>query len=124
MRKRKCCNTGSRGEEKARLLCGDDVDIASDMHVRAGAIDTAIDPKREQNKNLCGMSELRQKVGGVKDMEKVYNLKEAAEILGVSVRTLRYWIQTGVVHSGKYKTSKRRYIFESEIKRMQEQLLQ
>lgn len=57
-------------------------------------------------------------------MEKVYNLKEAAEILGVSVRTLRYWIQTGIIHSGKYKTSKRRYIFESEIKRMQEQLLQ
>lgn len=63
-------------------------------------------------------------MGGVKDMEKVYNLKEAAAILGVSVRTLRYWIQTGVVHAGKYKTSNRRYIFESEIKRMQEQLLQ
>lgn len=61
-------------------------------------------------------------MGGVKNMEKVYNLKEAAAILGVSVRTLRYWIQTGVMHAGKYKTSNRRYIFESEIKRMQSQL--
>lgn len=94
------------------------------MHVRASVVNTAIDPKGKQNKNLCGMSELRQKVGGVKDMEKVYNLKEAAAILGVSVRTLRYWIQTGVMHAGKYNTSKRRYVFESEIKRMQEQLLQ
>ena len=52
------------------MFCGDDVDIACDMHVRASVVNTVIDPKREQNKNLCGMSELWQKVGGVRIWKK------------------------------------------------------
>lgn len=51
-------------------------------------------------------------------MEKHYNLREAAELLGIKVRTAREWVRTGKLKAKKYEGSKRWYVPESEIVRM------
>lgn len=49
-------------------------------------------------------------------IEKHYNLLDAANILGVKVRTLRSWVRQGKVKATKYEISKRWFISESELK--------
>ena len=51
-------------------------------------------------------------------MEKMYSLRQAAEILGVKIRTLREWVMQKKVHAVKYPNSNRWYVTESEIKRI------
>lgn len=59
------------------------------------------------------------------ELEKEYRTKEAAKILGVSVRTFYNWVQKGYLHAyQKVKTNDGRgcplYIKESELKRFME----
>lgn len=55
-------------------------------------------------------------------MEKHYNLRQASEILGVRVRTLRQWIRDGKLKATKYSCSTgvkaQWFISEEEMKRI------
>lgn len=58
-------------------------------------------------------------------IEKFYSTKDAAILLGITVRTVRQYIHDGVISAKKYKTlkygkstSKSWFIAESEIKRL------
>lgn len=51
--------------------------------------------------------------------EKGYNLIEAAELLGIKVRTMRKWAQTGKAKAKKIPGTNRWVIMESEIRRLQ-----
>lgn len=50
--------------------------------------------------------------------EKRYNVRQAANLLGIKVRTVREWIRNGKLKAGKYDVSNRWYIMESEIERI------
>lgn len=52
-------------------------------------------------------------------MEKYYNLKETAEILGVTIRTLREWIKDGFMLAHKYPNKRMWFVSQSEINRLQ-----
>jgi excisionase family DNA binding protein len=52
-------------------------------------------------------------------MEKGYNLKDAANLLGVKVRTIRQWIHDGKINATKIPMTRRWLVMESEIRRMQ-----
>ena len=54
-------------------------------------------------------------------MERLYNVNQAAEALGIKVRTIRQWIHTGKIKAGKYPVSNRWYIAESEIRRLRDE---
>lgn len=51
-------------------------------------------------------------------MEKAYNVVQAAELLGIKVRTMRWWIHKGVIHAEKLAGTRRWFILESEIERL------
>lgn len=51
--------------------------------------------------------------------EKHYNLREAAEMLGIKIRTARAWVHDGKLNAVKYGDSNRLYVPESEIVRKQ-----
>ena len=51
-------------------------------------------------------------------MEKNYNIKETAEMLGIKVRTVREWIKNGKIKAFKYPYSNIWIVKESEIKRL------
>lgn len=51
-------------------------------------------------------------------MERLCNVNQAADALGIKVRTIRQWIHTGKIKAGKYPVSNRWYIAESEIRRL------
>ena len=50
--------------------------------------------------------------------EKNYSIRQASELLGVKVRTVREWIKTGKLKAYKYDISNRWYIHESEVLRL------
>ena len=50
--------------------------------------------------------------------EKMYNIRQASNLLGIKVRTVREWIRTGKIKAGKYEVSNRWFIAESEIERL------
>lgn len=52
-------------------------------------------------------------------MEKMYDLVETAEILGVKVRTLREWLKTGFLIGHRYNGKPKWYVSQSEIDRLQ-----
>lgn len=52
-------------------------------------------------------------------MEKTYKLKEAAEILGLKVRTIRQWVHDGKIEAFKVPGGKHWFIKESELRRVQ-----
>ena len=52
-------------------------------------------------------------------IEKGFNLIEAADLLGIKVRTARQWAQTGKMKANKIPGSERWIVMESEIKRLQ-----
>lgn len=52
-------------------------------------------------------------------MEKCYNLNEVSKLLGVKVRTLRWWITTGKLKAFKLAGTNRWAVKESEVIRMQ-----
>lgn len=47
-----------------------------------------------------------------------YSLRQASNILGVKVRTLREWIRNGKIKAQKYEISNRWFITQSEIDRV------
>ena len=51
-------------------------------------------------------------------MERMYNIVQASQLLGIKVRTVRDWISKGKLHAQKYECSNRWYIPESEINRV------
>lgn len=51
-------------------------------------------------------------------MEKRYSIRQASELLGIKVRTVREWIRLGKIKATKYEVSNRWFISESEIKRL------
>lgn len=55
-------------------------------------------------------------------MEKMYNLREASELLGVSVRTLRLWIMKGILIAKKYENGRNLIISEKEIERIKDRM--
>lgn len=52
-------------------------------------------------------------------MEKGYSLRQAADALGIKVRTARRWVQIGKIKASKIPGTRRWLILESEIKRLQ-----
>lgn len=52
-------------------------------------------------------------------IEKGYNLFEVADLLGVKVRTVRLWAQTGKIKATKIPSTGRWLVMESEIRRLQ-----
>lgn len=50
--------------------------------------------------------------------EKRYSVRQAANMLGIKVRTVREWIRNGKLNANKYGVSNRWYIPESEIVRI------
>lgn len=65
-------------------------------------------------------------IDGGFDMEKNYNLKEAAYLLGITVRTAREWVHNGKMKAKKYVVKgvygKGWYVNENEIKRIQSEM--
>ena len=55
--------------------------------------------------------------GGEK-MSKMYSLRNAADILGIKVRTAREWVHSGKMNASKYPNSQRWYVTEEEINRI------
>lgn len=51
-------------------------------------------------------------------MEKVYNVVDTAELLGVKARTIRSWIHNGTIAARKLAGTRRWIIDEAEIERM------
>lgn len=51
-------------------------------------------------------------------MEQNYNIRAAAQLLGVPVRTIRYWIHKGVIKAVQYTNRGKWYISGSEINRI------
>lgn len=56
--------------------------------------------------------------GGETIVEKRYSLKQAGDMLGIKVRTVRQWIRDGKLNAQKYDCSNRWFIAESEIVRL------
>lgn len=53
-------------------------------------------------------------------MDKMYNTYEAAQMLGLKVRTVREWIAQGKIKATHYMGGERWYISSAEIKRIAE----
>lgn len=56
---------------------------------------------------------------GGETMEKGYSLREAADLLGMKVRTIRQWVHDGKIRAVKITGSRRWIVMESEIRRLQ-----
>lgn len=52
------------------------------------------------------------------EVEKMYNIRQASNLLGIKVRTVREWIRNGKLKAGKYDVSNRWFIPASEIERL------
>lgn len=52
------------------------------------------------------------------EIEKGYNLLQVAELLGLKVRTVRMWAETGKIKATKIPGSTRWVVSESEVKRL------
>lgn len=55
-------------------------------------------------------------------IEKFYNLKEAATMLGIKVRTLRGWVSAGKIKAQKYDHCANWFISAHEIERVQREM--
>lgn len=55
-------------------------------------------------------------------VENNYNIKQAAQILGITVRTVREWLQKGKIKAKKYEGCPMWFIPESEIERIQSEM--
>ena len=50
----------------------------------------------------------------------MYNIREAASIIGVQTRTIREWLKLGKIHGEKNPISKRWFFTEEEVTRIKE----
>lgn len=48
----------------------------------------------------------------------MFTIQEASKILGVAVRTIRFWIQTGKIKAVKNETNHKWLISEEEVERV------
>ena len=55
-------------------------------------------------------------------VDKMYSVRECANILGVKVRTVRQWIVDGKIMAKKFPTGGMWHIPETEIIRLQENI--
>lgn len=55
-------------------------------------------------------------------MEKTYNINQVAFLLCVKPRTIRKWIKEGKIHAEKIVGTNRWLVFESEIKRLRNEV--
>lgn len=59
-------------------------------------------------------------------MEKNYNLKDVARILGITVRTARQWVHNGTIKAKKYTVAgvngRCWYVSESELERIKKEM--
>lgn len=53
-------------------------------------------------------------------MENYYNIRQASNLIGIKVRTVREWIRNGKLKAVKYDVSNRWFIPESEIRKVTE----
>lgn len=51
-------------------------------------------------------------------IEKNYSIRQASDLLGIKVRTMRTWIKKNKIKAQKYDCSNRWFIPESEITRV------
>lgn len=51
-------------------------------------------------------------------MEQYYNIRAAAQLLGMTVRTVRQWVHDGKIKAVQYANRGKWYIPESEINRI------
>ena len=51
-------------------------------------------------------------------MEQYYNIRAAAQLLGMTVRTVRQWVHDGKIKAVQYANRGKGYIPESEINRI------
>jgi excisionase family DNA binding protein len=56
----------------------------------------------------------------MKGDDLMYSIREAAEIIGVQVRTIREWLKLGKIHGEKNPISQRWFFTEEEVKRVAE----
>ena len=49
-------------------------------------------------------------------MERAYNIYQAAELLGLKARTLRFWVKQGKIKASQIEGTRRWFILESEIR--------
>lgn len=50
--------------------------------------------------------------------EKAYKISEAANMLGIKIRTIRQWIHDGKIKAFRYPNSRNLFVTENEIKRL------
>lgn len=50
--------------------------------------------------------------------EKAYKISDAANLLGIKIRTIRQWIHDGKIKAFRYPESRNLFVTESEIKRL------
>lgn len=55
-------------------------------------------------------------------VEKNYSIKQAAQTLGITVRTVREWLRKGMIKAKKYEGCPMWFIPESEIERIQSEM--
>lgn len=55
-------------------------------------------------------------------VEKNFNIKQTAKILGIQVRTVREWIKKGKISAKKYNSCPMWFISEKEIDRIQKDM--
>ena len=55
-------------------------------------------------------------------VEKNFNIKQTARILGIQVRTVREWIKKGKISAKKYNSCPMWFISEKEIDRIQKDM--
>lgn len=55
-------------------------------------------------------------------VEKNYSIKQAAQTLGITVRTVREWLKKGMIKAKKYEGCPMWFIPESEIERLQKEM--
>lgn len=51
-------------------------------------------------------------------MEQYYNIRAAAQLLGMTVRTVRQWVHDGKIKAVQYARHGKWYISETEINRI------
>lgn len=51
-------------------------------------------------------------------MEKGYNLNQVSDILGIKVRTARYWVKCGKIKAHKIAGTKRWIVMQDELDRL------
>jgi hypothetical protein len=69
--------------------------------------------------DTCGTAVPYDGKGAGMEIEKCYNLNEVADILSVKVRTIRKWVNEGIINGRKIAGTNRWIVTETELARLQ-----